>query len=54
MPTIERLDMNNVIEVQQIRELLEDYPDLLIMLDALISLANKKLNEDEDKKILSS
>jgi len=26
MPVIETLDMNNVIEVQQIRELLEDYP----------------------------
>lgn len=48
MPTIERLDMNNVIEVQQIRELLADHPDLLIMLEALISLANKKLNEEED------
>jgi hypothetical protein len=48
MPTIEPLDMNNVIEVQQIKKLLEDHPDLLIMLDALISLANKKLNEEED------
>jgi|DEB0MinimDraft_10_1074344.scaffolds.fasta_scaffold439522_1 hypothetical protein len=48
MPYIEDLDMNNVIEIQQIKELLEDYPDLLIMLQALISLANKKLNEEED------
>ena len=48
MPYIEDLDMNNVIEIQQIKELLEDYPDLLIMLQALINLANKKLNEEED------
>jgi hypothetical protein len=48
MPYIEPLDMNNVIEIQQIKELLEDYPDLLIMLQALINLANKKLNEEED------
>jgi len=48
MPVIEPLDMNNVIEIQQIKELLEGYPDLLIMLEALISLANKKLNEEED------
>jgi len=48
MPFIEPLDMNNVIEIEQIKELLEDYPDLLIMLQALISLANKKLNEEED------
>jgi hypothetical protein len=44
---MEPLDMNNVIEIQQIKELLADHPDLLIMLEALISLANKKLNEED-------
>tara|TARA_S200002703_G_scaffold121282_1_gene107144 strand:- start:2283 stop:2420 length:138 start_codon:yes stop_codon:yes gene_type:complete len=45
---MEPLDMNNVIEIQQIKELLTDHPELLIMLEALINLANKKLNEEED------
>lgn len=40
--------MNNVIEVQQIKELLTEHPELLIFLETLISLANKKLNEEED------
>jgi hypothetical protein len=48
---IEPLDLANVIEIQKIRELLIEHPDLLSMFEILIIMCNKKLNEDEDKKI---
>ena len=45
---IESLDLTNVIEIQKIRELLVNHPDLLSMFEILIIMVNKKLNEVED------
>jgi len=45
---IEPLDLTNVIEIQKIRELLVNHPDLLSMFEILIIMCNKKLNEEED------
>jgi|DEB0MinimDraft_4_1074332.scaffolds.fasta_scaffold43939_4 hypothetical protein len=47
---MEPLDLDNVIEVERIREILEDYPDLLIMFETIISIVNIKLNEAEDSR----
>ena len=49
MPKIESLDLNNSIEIQKIREILKNMPDLLIMLDMIIKICNGKLNEQENK-----
>ena len=49
---IEPLDLNNIIEIQKIKELLTDSPELLIMFETIINICNKKLNEDEDKLCL--
>jgi hypothetical protein len=45
---IEPLDLTNVIEIQKIRELLVNHPDLLSMFEILIIMCNKKLNQEED------
>lgn len=45
---IEPLDLTNVIEIQKIRELLVNQPDLLSMFEILIIMCNKKLNQEED------
>ena len=47
---MEHLDLDNVIEVERIREILEEYPDLLIMFETIISIVNIKLNEAEDSR----
>ncbi len=47
---MEPLDLDNVIEVERIREILEEYPDLLIMFETIISIVNLKLNEAEDSR----
>ena len=49
MPEIESLDLNNSIEIQKIREILKTMPDLLIMIDMIIKICNRKLNEQESK-----
>lgn len=50
---MEHLDLSNVIEIQQIRELLLLQPDLLSMFEMLLELANKKLNEEDEKRFIS-
>lgn len=47
---MEPLDLDNIIEVERIREILEEYPDLLIMFETIISIVNLKLNEAEDSR----
>ena len=45
--------MNNVIEIQRIKVLLEKYnPSLLETLDLLISVANAEINEEQAVKKL--
>lgn len=47
---MEPLDLDNIIEIERIREILEEYPDLLIMFETIISIVNLKLNEAEDSR----
>lgn len=44
---IEKIDLYNIIEIQQIRKLLIHHPDLLSMLEIMIIICNNKINEDE-------
>jgi len=48
MPEIEPLDLVNVIEIQKIREILIDHPDLLSMFEILILVCNKRINDVEN------
>ena len=50
---LEPLDLANVIEIQKIRELLVEHPELLSMFEILIIMCNKKLNIEDEKKIIS-
>lgn len=46
----EQIDITNIIEIQKIRELLINYPDLLSMFEIIIIMCNKKINEEEEKR----
>lgn len=55
MGTIEKLDILNIFEIQRIRALLVDEPDLLSMFEILVIMCNTRLNSEEklpDKKIV--
>jgi hypothetical protein len=43
----EELDLVNVMEIQKIREILIDHPDLLSMFELLIIVCNKRLNDEK-------
>ena len=47
MDGIEKLDLLNVSEVGQIRDILMDYPDLLSMFDLLVVMGNNRINEEK-------
>jgi predicted site-specific integrase-resolvase len=44
---VEKLDLANVIEVDKIRKILVQHPDLLSMFELMIIVANKRLNKEE-------
>lgn len=43
---LEKLDLKNVIEINRIRKILNNHPDLLSMFELIIIVANKRLNEE--------
>ena len=45
----EKLDIANIIELQRIRELLVEHPDLLALFEILMVIVNNKIQE-EDKQ----
>ena len=47
MPELEPLDLANVMEIQKIRDILIDHPDLLSMLELLILVCNKRISQTE-------
>ena len=48
---VEKLDLDNVLELQKIRDILLQYdPKLLSFFEEVIGVANKKLNDEPDKK----
>jgi hypothetical protein len=46
MPVIEELNVNNIIEVQQMRELLVNHPDLLSLFEVMMIIINTRLNDE--------
>ena len=45
---IEILELENIIEVQQIKEFLQPKPELLEMFEIILSAANQKIQEKDD------
>jgi hypothetical protein len=48
---LEPLDLVNVMEIQKIREILVNHPDLLSIFELLILVCNKRINNEDQKKI---
>ena len=44
---MEKLDLGNVIEIDRIRKVLIEHPELLSMFEILVIVANKRLNEEK-------
>jgi len=47
---LEPLDLVNVMEIQKIREILVNHPDLLSIFELLILVCNKRINNEDQKK----
>lgn len=47
MDNIEKLDICNIIEVQKIRKILINYPDLLSIFEILIIMSNNRINQEK-------
>lgn len=46
MPVIENLDIMNILEINQIRQLLLPHPDLLALFEILMIIVNNRINEE--------
>jgi hypothetical protein len=46
---VEKLDVENIIEIQNIRKLLINHPDLLSMFELLVIMSNNRINAEADK-----
>jgi hypothetical protein len=44
---IEKLNLFNVFEVQQIKKLLEDKPELVLMLEIMVRICNQCVNKKD-------
>jgi len=42
----ELIDLNNVIEVEKIKKILKDKPDLMVFFNEILQLANNSLNTE--------
>ena len=42
---MEKLDTENIIEIDRIRKILKNHPDLLSMFEILVIIANNRINE---------
>ncbi len=47
MPTIERIDVNNIFEVKKMRQVLNDHKELLELFDCMIKIINERLNNEQ-------
>lgn len=45
------MDMNNIIEVEQIKTILKNEPNLLSIFNTICNVANDVVNQDEDENI---
>ena len=44
---MEKLDTKNIIEIDRIREILKNHPDLLSMFEIMVIIANNRINEEK-------
>ena len=44
---MERLDTKNIIEIDRIRTILKNHPDLLSMFEIMVIIANNRINEEK-------
>ena len=44
---MERLDTDNIIEIDRIRTILKKHPDLLSMFEIMVIIANNRINEEK-------
>jgi hypothetical protein len=44
---MDNLDTENIIEIDRIRKILRDHPDLLSMFEILVIIANNRINEEK-------
>lgn len=44
---MEKLDTDNIIEIDRIRKILRDHPDLLSMFEIMVIIANNRINEEK-------
>lgn len=44
---MEKLDIHNIIEIDRIRKLLINHPDLLSMFEILVIMANNRINQEK-------
>lgn len=44
---MEKLDTKNIIEIERIREILRNHPDLLSMFEIMVIIANNRINEEK-------
>jgi len=47
MDNIEKLNIINIIEIQRIRQLLINHPDLLSIFEILIIMCNNRINQEK-------
>ena len=47
MENIEKLNIINIIEIQRIRQLLINHPDLLSIFEILIIMCNNRINQEK-------
>lgn len=44
---MEKLDIHNIIEIDRIRKILINHPDLLSMFEILVIMANNRINQEK-------
>tara|TARA_R110000824_G_scaffold135743_1_gene299156 strand:- start:393 stop:605 length:213 start_codon:yes stop_codon:yes gene_type:complete len=43
---MEKLDTANIIEIDRIRQILKNHPDLLSMFEIMVIIANNRINQE--------
>tara|TARA_R110002153_G_scaffold123562_1_gene269701 strand:- start:236 stop:448 length:213 start_codon:yes stop_codon:yes gene_type:complete len=44
---MDKLDTENIIEIDRIRKILREHPDLLSMFEIMVIIANNRINEEK-------
>ena len=46
MPKIEKIDVHNILEVQRMRQLLDEHKDLLALFECMMKIINERLKNE--------